>query len=83
MKFDKRTNRALFLFLVGLNFSLRYFLMGNHEEGSDSFLIHNLSNTITEFGLAKWSSSYRQDDSCLLTTNPNKEEVNTVVELDQ
>lgn len=54
MMFDKRTNRAIFLFLVFLNLTLRYFLLNNHEEGSDSFTIHNLSNVITNFGYAKW-----------------------------
>jgi len=54
MKFGKWTTLALFGSLLFLNFAIRYFLLGNHEEGSDSFLIHGLANTITNFGYAKW-----------------------------
>lgn len=54
MKFDRRTNMALFGFLLFLNYALRFLLIGNHEEGADSFVIHSLSNTISNLGYAKW-----------------------------
>jgi hypothetical protein len=54
MKFDRRTTLALFGCLLFVNFTIRIFLLGSHEEGSDSFLIHGLANTITNYGYAKW-----------------------------
>jgi hypothetical protein len=54
MKLDKRTTLAMFGFLIFVNFTFRFAQLGNHEEGSDSFLIHTLANTITNFGYAKW-----------------------------
>ncbi|UCH88890.1 MAG: hypothetical protein JSV49_11745 [Thermoplasmata archaeon] len=54
MRFNKRTTISFFMFLVFLNFTVRYYLLGTHEEGADSFLIHSLANTITTYGNAKW-----------------------------
>ena len=54
MMFDRRTNFALFGFLVFLNILVRFFLMSGHEVGADSFVIHNLANSISAYGNAKW-----------------------------
>ena len=54
MMFDRRTNFALFGFMVFLNILVRFYLMSNHEVGADSFVIHNLANSISDYGTAKW-----------------------------
>ncbi len=43
----------LFSFLLGLNIALRYPTI-QHEIGADSFVIHILGNSITQFHYAKW-----------------------------
>ncbi len=53
MKLSIRIKFILFLLLVILNISMR-FPTTPHEIGHDSFAIHALSNSISEFGYAKW-----------------------------
>lgn len=53
MKFSKRVNYLLILFLAMLNVALRYPKV-QHELGADSFVIHILSNSITQYHYGKW-----------------------------
>lgn len=53
MKFSKRVNYLLIGFLFMLNIAVRYPTV-SHELGADSFLIHILSHSITQFHYAKW-----------------------------
>lgn len=53
MKFTVRTKIVLLLGLIILNVLFRY-PVTPHEIGWDSFEIHALANSVTEFGHAKW-----------------------------
>lgn len=53
MKFTVRTKMMLLLGLIILNVLFRY-PVTPHEIGWDSFEIHALANSVTEFGHAKW-----------------------------
>lgn len=53
MKFSKRVNSLLLLFLCLLNVAVRY-PTTPHEIGVDSFVIHILSNSITRDHYGKW-----------------------------
>lgn len=53
MRLTKKTKVVLFALLILLNFIFRY-LPELHEVGSDSFFIHSMANSISEFGYAKW-----------------------------
>src|SRR3972149_9511633 len=53
MKFSNRTNLSLFILLIILNIILRFQVVSN-EIGVDSFLVHMMANSISEFGYAKW-----------------------------
>ncbi len=53
MKFTNKTKTKLFIFAICLNFILRYQLI-HHESGIDSFEMHLLANSISEFGQARW-----------------------------
>ena len=53
MKFSKHTTYALVALLIVLNIIFRY-PTTPHEIGWDSFSIHLLANSISEFGYAKW-----------------------------
>lgn len=53
MKFTVRTKMMLLLGLIILNVLFRY-PVTPHEIGWDSFEIHALANSVTEFGNAKW-----------------------------
>jgi len=53
MKFTKRVRFGLIAGLIVLNLILRY-PATPHEIGWDTFLIHILANSISEFGWARW-----------------------------
>lgn len=53
MYFSNRTKLKLFSLLVILNLILRYQLV-HHESGLDSFEMHLLANSLSEFGEARW-----------------------------
>jgi len=53
MKFQNITKLRLFALLIILNLILRYQLT-HHETGLDSFEMHILANSISEFGEARW-----------------------------
>ncbi len=53
MYFSNRTKLKLFSLLIILNLILRYQLI-NHESGLDSFEMHLLANSLSEFGEARW-----------------------------
>ena len=53
MIFSMRKKIILFLFLISLNVLLRFQVV-SHEIGYDSFLIHVMANSLSEFGSAKW-----------------------------
>jgi hypothetical protein len=53
MKFSNETKLKLFILLIVLNLILRYH-PACHEIGSDSFEIHILANSLSEFGEARW-----------------------------
>ena len=53
MKFSKHTVFILVLLLITLNIIFRY-PTTPHEIGWDSFEIHCMANSVSEFGLAKW-----------------------------
>ncbi|UCE73103.1 MAG: hypothetical protein JSV56_08665, partial [Methanomassiliicoccales archaeon] len=53
MKFSKRVNYMLLLFLFVLNIAFRYPVV-QHELGADSLVIHILANSITKYHYAKW-----------------------------
>jgi hypothetical protein len=53
MHFSLRTKIILMCLLIGLNLILRY-TMYPHEIGMDSFGVHLMANSISEFGHAKW-----------------------------
>jgi hypothetical protein len=53
MKFSNKTKLILFALLITLNLILRYQLV-HHETGIDSFEMHILANSISEFGEARW-----------------------------
>jgi hypothetical protein len=53
MQFSLRTKIILMGLLIGLNIILRY-TMYPHEIGWDSFGVHTMANSISEFGYAKW-----------------------------
>jgi hypothetical protein len=53
MKFSNRVNYLLLSFLLALNVALRYPTV-QHEIGVDSFVIHILSNSITQYQYGKW-----------------------------
>jgi len=53
MRFSKRAQFGLFAGLIALNIILRIPSVP-HELGNDSFCIHILANTISEFGEARW-----------------------------
>ena len=53
MQFSLRTKIVLICLLIALNFILRYPTYP-HEIGMDSFAVHVMANSISEFGYAKW-----------------------------
>jgi len=53
MKFTNRVRFMLWVYIVALNTILRY-PATPHEIGWDTFGIHALANSISEFGYAKW-----------------------------
>lgn len=53
MNFTTRTGVTVLLLMVILNIILRY-PVTSHEIGWDSFNIHVLANSVSEFGYAKW-----------------------------
>lgn len=53
MNFSKRNKYTVFAFLIILNIIFRLPVV-NHEIGVDSFFIHRLTTTISEYGYAKW-----------------------------
>lgn len=53
MKFPNKTKLKLFMLLIILNIILRLQVVPN-EIGVDSFLVHMMANSISEFGCAKW-----------------------------
>lgn len=53
MKLSKKTKFELFILLIILNIVLRYSIL-HHETFNDSFEMHILANSITEFGEARW-----------------------------
>ena len=53
MKFSNKTKLKLFTLLILLNVLLRFQAVSN-ETGVDSFLVHMMVNSISEFGCAKW-----------------------------
>jgi len=53
MKFLNKTKLKLFMLLIILNIILRLQVVPN-EIGVDSFLVHMMANSISEFGYAKW-----------------------------
>lgn len=52
-KLSKKTIYYLIAFAIIVNIIFR-FPFTEHERGGDSFFIHSLANTISEFGTAKW-----------------------------
>lgn len=53
MILSQRTKLKLFILLIVLNFLLRY-PTTPHELGHDSFIVHSMANSVSEFGYAKW-----------------------------
>jgi hypothetical protein len=53
MQFSLRTKIILMCLLIALNLILRYPVYP-HEIGWDSFAVHTMANSISEFGYAKW-----------------------------
>ena len=53
MRFSLRTKIVLMGLLIALNLILRY-PTSPHEIGRDSFAVHIMANSISEFGYAKW-----------------------------
>ena len=53
MKFSNKIKLKLFALLIILNTILRFQVLPT-EIGADSFQVHMLANSITEFGYAKW-----------------------------
>lgn len=53
MKLSKKMKFNLFILLIVLNLILRIPVYP-HEHGADSFVIHILGNSVSEFGCAKW-----------------------------
>lgn len=53
MNFSRRTNYALILLLLILNIVLRLQVV-RQEIGIDSFMMHMMINSLTEYGYAKW-----------------------------
>jgi len=53
MIFSKKTTYRIFLLILLLNIILRYPIVP-HEIGWDSFVVHSVSNSLSEFGFAKW-----------------------------
>lgn len=53
MKFSKKSQFKLFTLLIILNIVLRYSIL-HHETFNDSFEMHILANSISEFGEARW-----------------------------
>ena len=53
MNFSNKTKLQLFVLLIVLNVILRLQVVSN-EIGFDSFLVHMMTNSISEFGYAKW-----------------------------
>ncbi len=53
MHFSNQTKAKLFALLILLNVLLRWQLV-HHETGTDSFEMHLLANSISEFGKARW-----------------------------
>lgn len=53
MKLSKKIKFELFILLIILNIILRYSIL-HHETFNDSFEMHILSNSVTEFGEARW-----------------------------
>jgi hypothetical protein len=53
MQFPLRTKTVLMCLLIALNLILRY-PTSPHEIGMDSFAVHGMANSISEFGYAKW-----------------------------
>lgn len=53
MNLSNKVKCMLFGFLVILNIILRFQVV-SHEIGYDSFLMHIMANSLTEFGYAKW-----------------------------
>jgi len=53
MKFSRKSNFILFLFLIGLNIILR-FTTYNHEVFTDSYEMHVMANSLSSFGEAGW-----------------------------
>jgi hypothetical protein len=53
MKLSKKAKIKLFILLILLNFILRYSI-AHHEIFNDSFEMHMLANSLSEFGEARW-----------------------------
>lgn len=53
MKFSKKATCTAFLLILLLNIILRYPVVP-HEIGWDSFVVHSVANSLSEFGFAKW-----------------------------
>ena len=53
MKLSKKMKIKLFVLLITLNIILRFQAI-SHEIGYDSFLMHMMANSLSEFGYAKW-----------------------------
>ena len=53
MKFSNKIKIKLFVLLIILDIVLRFQVVPN-EIGADSFLVHMMANSISEFGCAKW-----------------------------
>jgi hypothetical protein len=53
LKFSNKIKFELFIFLIILNIILRVQVVP-HEIGADSFEMHIMANSISEFGYAKW-----------------------------
>lgn len=53
MRFSQQTNLILCAFLILFNILLRFQVVP-HEIGVDSFLIHIITNSLSEFGHANW-----------------------------
>ena len=54
MKYSKRVVYCLLGFIVTVNIIYRYPAIYIHENGFDAFLIHNLADSISYYGYAKW-----------------------------
>lgn len=53
MNFSNRATCTAFLLILLLNIILRYPVVP-HEIGWDSFVVHSVANSLSEFGFAKW-----------------------------